>query len=70
MPYHYYQAPRNIPTSIKQNIHAVVMHVNYLVITCNMEIPSVVDTWNKIHLGTLILNEFTSTYYYNKNVGF
>ena len=38
--------------------------------TYNTLIPSVANTMKKIHLSTILLNEFTSTYYENKNDGF
>ena len=37
---------------------------------CNMEIPSVDNILEKIHLSSTIFNEFASTYYDNKNYGF
>ena len=41
------------------------MRDNDSVMTCNREIPSIDNTQNKIHS-----DEFTSTYYENKNYGF
>ena len=38
--------------------------------TCNRAIPSVDNTLKKIHLSKTIFNEFTSTYYDDKNGGF
>ena len=67
---HRYQSLKNIRTKVKQHIHAVDMHENYSVMTCNTSIPSVANTLNKIHISTIIFNVFNSTYYNNKNDGF
>ena len=54
----------------KKIFHAVDFHENDYVMTCNIAIPSVANTLNKIHLSTIIFNESTSTYDDNKNEGF
>ena len=56
-----------ITTRIKQLIHAVAMNVKDLSITCNVSIHSVANNLKKSHLSTILLNEFTSTYYDDKN---
>ena len=46
------------------------MNEDDLVTTCNTATPSIANIPKKIHLSTTIFNEFTSTYYYEKNDGF
>ena len=65
-----YQDPKNTPTMIKQQTHSFNMYQNDSVITCNTEIPSVANMLKKIHPSTNIFNEFTSSYYDDKNDGF
>ena len=60
--------PEERPNRSKQRIHSVDMNTNYYVMTCNTEIPSIDNTTKKINLSTTILNEFTSTYYDDKNM--
>ena len=50
-----YQALKNIQTRVKQPTHAVNMHENDSLMPCN---------------NTIILNDYTSAYYEDKNDGF
>ena len=61
----YPTATNNTPNIFKIYIYSVYMRDNDSVMTCNREIPSIDNTQNKIHS-----DEFTSTYYENKNYGF
>ena len=54
--------PRKLKT-----IHAVNMFDSYYVMICSNEIISVENTPKKIYPSVTILNEFTSTYYDDKN---
>ena len=67
VPAQYFQSLKNIPTKVKKIIYAVGMYENYLVITCNAEIPSVDNTLKKTGLGIPNFNEFASPYHDNKN---
>ena len=64
------KALKNITARVKQCIHAVNTHANYLVVTFNVVISSVDNNLNKFSISTTIFNEFTSTYYDDKNGGF
>ena len=55
---------------LKYRIHAVSASEIGSVMACNREICYVTNTLKKIHLSRNIFNEFTSTYYYEKNDGF
>ena len=53
----------------KQCIHAVDIYENNSIMTFNRVTPTVANTLKKIHLSSLILNEFNSTLYEYKNEG-
>ena len=55
---------------LKYRIHAVSASEIGSVMACNREICYVTNTLKKIHLSRNIFNEFTSTYYDNKNEDF
>ena len=57
----------NVLLRVKQQMHDIDMFDIDSTITCNYAIPSVANTLNKIYLSTTLLNEFTSTYYNDKN---
>ena len=56
----------NLQIRVKQNINAVDIHENYSLMTCNREIPSIANTLKKVHLSSIIFNEFTSIFYDDK----
>ena len=64
---HYYQSLKNFPLRVKQHIHSVEMFVSDYVMTWNYAIPSVENTKKKIYPSTTLLNQFTSTYYDDKD---
>ena len=51
----------------KKIFHAVDFHENDYVMTCNTHIPSVDNNLKKNNTSTTIFNEFSSTYYGDKN---
>ena len=67
---HNSQALKNIPDRVKQRIHEFNMHENYCVMTFRVEIPSDVDTLNKIHISKTICSESKLTYYDDEYYGF
>ena len=61
------QSLDNIPLRIKQRIHSIDLFDSDYVMTWNVKIPYVANTLKNIYISTNILNEFTSTYYDDKN---
>ena len=56
-----------MPLRIKQRIYDIYTFDGDYVITRNAKIPSVANAMKNIYLITTLLNEFTSTYYNDKN---
>ena len=58
---------KKVPFRVKQCIHAVDVHENDPVMTCNSSIPYFTNTTKKTNSSTNIFNGFTSTFYDNND---
>ena len=56
-----------MPPRVKKLIYVIGMFDTYYVMSWITVIPSVANTRNNIYLGGTLLDEFTSTKYYDKN---
>ena len=66
----YSQDLNNIHLRVKQRTNIVTMFNNDSVMNCNTKIPSVANILKNVYLSGTLLNEFTSTYYDDKNDSF
>ena len=61
------QVPKNAPLRVKQCIHAFNIFESDFVMICNTAIYSVSNNLNNMYTSATTLNEYISTYYYDKN---
>ena len=66
----YYLALTNAPQRVKQHIHAINTFDSDDKMSCITAVTSVVNIHKNIYLSVALLDEFTSTYYDDKNDSF
>ena len=60
----------NIPISMKYQPNGNNLHPEDILLTCRAEIPSIVDTLNKIIIPRDVYNMYLYHYYYDPHVEF
>ena len=70
MIYHDYYSLRKFPLRVKQRINYIDIFESDSRMNFNTSITSVKNNRKNIYMSTTLLNESTSTYYYDKNYSF